>query len=164
MSVQTHRSAEEIGRTEIGPRPLPPLGEQRPPTGLSTEDTTLSNGLRVIVVKQSGVPMVELRLRIPFADTDLTLASLAGASLRKTTLSGLRFREANLTGADLRDCDLTGTDLRGARLLETKLAGADLRGAQVDANGLRQAALSGARVDIDTAIAFAAAHGLQVGE
>ena len=41
---------------------------------------------------------------------------------------------------------------------------ADLRSARVDANGLRQATLEGARVDIDMAIAFAAAHGLLVGD
>ena len=67
MTRATHRSAEEIGRTETGPRPLPPLGEPRvgvPPAGV---DTVLPNGLRVIAVRHGQVPMVEMRLRIPFA-------------------------------------------------------------------------------------------------
>ncbi|MBM7772136.1 putative Zn-dependent peptidase [Actinokineospora baliensis] len=64
------RTAEQIGRTELGPRPLPPLGEQRAATNLSVVDTVLDNGLRVIAVHQPTVPMVELRLRIPFAGTD----------------------------------------------------------------------------------------------
>ncbi|HEX2301397.1 MAG TPA: pitrilysin family protein [Pseudonocardiaceae bacterium] len=64
-----HRSAEEIGRTEAGPRPLPPLG---PPGTLSAPpavDTVLDNGLRVIAVRRPAVPMVELRLNIPFGGT-----------------------------------------------------------------------------------------------
>jgi hypothetical protein len=42
------------------------------------------------------------------------------------------------------------------------LEDADLRGARLDANALVQARLAGARIDVDTAIAFAAAHGLRV--
>ncbi len=64
------RTAEEIGRTALGPRPLPPLGEQRAATNLSALDTVLDNGLRVIAVHQPAVPMVELRLRVPFASDD----------------------------------------------------------------------------------------------
>ncbi|WP_053739291.1 pitrilysin family protein [Nocardia sp. NRRL S-836] len=67
-SAQTHRTAEEIGRTEIGPRPLPELGSQKVAAELSTVDTTLPNGLRVIAVQRATVPMVEVRLRVPFAD------------------------------------------------------------------------------------------------
>jgi predicted Zn-dependent peptidase len=92
VSVSTHRSAEEIGRTERGPRPLPPLGEQRAATGLSTVDTVLSNGLRVIVVQQQAVPMVELRLRIPFAGTDLMHAARAEV-LASTLLTGTARRD-----------------------------------------------------------------------
>jgi predicted Zn-dependent peptidase len=100
VSVQTHRSAEEIGRTELGPRPLPPLGEQRAATGLSTVDTTLSNGLRVIVVKQSAVPLVELRLRIPFAGTDPMHAARAEV-LASTLFSGTARRDRVAIDTDL---------------------------------------------------------------
>jgi predicted Zn-dependent peptidase len=100
VSVQTHRSAEEIGRTGLGPRPLPPLGEQRAATGLSTVDTTLSNGLRVIVVKQSAVPLVELRLRIPFAGSDPMHAARAEV-LASTLLSGTARRDRVAIDTDL---------------------------------------------------------------
>jgi predicted Zn-dependent peptidase len=100
VSVQTHRSAEQIGRTELGPRPLPPLGEQRAATGLSTVDTTLPNGLRVIVVRQSAVPLVELRLRIPFAGTDPMHAARAEV-LASTLLSGTARRDRVAIDTDL---------------------------------------------------------------
>jgi zinc protease len=100
VSVQTHRSAEEIGRTALGPRPLPPLGEQRAATGLSTVDTTLSNGLRVIVVRQSAVPLVELRMRIPFAGTDPMHAARAEV-LASTLFSGTARRDRVAIDTDL---------------------------------------------------------------
>ncbi|MGH3786933.1 MAG: M16 family metallopeptidase [Pseudonocardiaceae bacterium] len=64
-----HRSAEQIGRTELGPRPLPPLGPPRNPHAPSAVDTVLDNGLRVIAVRRPAVPMVELRLEVPFGGT-----------------------------------------------------------------------------------------------
>ena len=65
-----HRSAERIGHTEAGPRPLPPLGSQGAPVELDIADRTLPNGLRVLAVARRTVPTVELRLRIPFAGED----------------------------------------------------------------------------------------------
>lgn len=110
-----------------------------------------------------GSVLVECRLR-PWTlrEVDCTLAGLGHADLRETVLAGLRLREANLVEADLRGSDLSGADLSGARLLGARLDGADLRGAALDADALVQARLTGAWVDIETAIAFAAAHGLQV--
>lgn len=67
-----HRTAEQIGHTERGPRPLPALGEQRAAVEPASVDTVLDNGLRVLVVRQPAVPMVELRLRIPFGSEDPT--------------------------------------------------------------------------------------------
>jgi len=67
-----HRSAEQIGHTEAGPRPLPPLGAQRTVADLDLADRTLASGLRVIAVARRTVPTVELRLRIPFAGADPT--------------------------------------------------------------------------------------------
>ncbi|MET0234246.1 MAG: pitrilysin family protein [Kibdelosporangium sp.] len=100
MSVKTHRSAEEIGRTAAGPRLRPPLGEQRAATGLSTVDTTLSNGLRVIVVRQSAVPLVELRIRIPFAGTDPMHAARAEV-LASTLFTGTARRDRVAIDTDL---------------------------------------------------------------
>jgi len=85
--VTTFRTADEIGRTAAGPRPLPELGEQRSATGLSAVDTVLANGLRVLAVRQPTVPMVELRLRIPFAGTDPRHAARAEV-LAATLLTG----------------------------------------------------------------------------
>lgn len=66
----THRTPEEIGRTVRGPRPLPHLSVQRAPEFPSLVDTILDNGLRVLAVRQATVPMVEVRLQVPFADHD----------------------------------------------------------------------------------------------
>lgn len=98
--TSSFRSAAEIGRTERGPRPLPELGEQRSATGLSSVDTVLDNGLRVIAVHQPTVPMVELRLRIPFAGDDPRHAAVA--EVLAATL---------LTGTDRRDRVAIDTDL-----------------------------------------------------
>ena len=46
---------------------IPPLGEPRPQPPPAVAETTLPNGLRVVVVPRPGVPLVELRLRVPFA-------------------------------------------------------------------------------------------------
>ncbi len=68
MTVMAHRSAEEIGRTAPGPRPLPPLGRDPRRAAARRRGRTLPNGLRVLAAHRPGVPMVELRLRVPFAD------------------------------------------------------------------------------------------------
>src|SRR6266545_2606026 len=101
------RTAEQIGRTELGPRPVPPLGEQRVATDLSSVDTVLPNGLRVIVVHQPAVPMVELRLRIPFAGTDPMHAARAEV-LTATILTGTERRDRVAVDTDLA---LVGADL-----------------------------------------------------
>lgn len=94
------RTAEEIGRTAAGPRPLPPLGTQRAATGLSTVDTKLANGLHVVVVRLPAVPMVELRMRIPFAGTDLMHAARAEV-LAATFLTGTARRDRIAVDTDL---------------------------------------------------------------
>nr|WP_186814213.1 pitrilysin family protein [Pseudonocardia asaccharolytica] len=66
-STRAHRTAEEIGRTARGPRPLPPLGETRSVPLPAVATQTLRSGLRVLAAHRPGVPMVEVRLRVPFA-------------------------------------------------------------------------------------------------
>jgi predicted Zn-dependent peptidase len=48
-------------------RPVPALGKPRPVKLPTVADVTLDTGLRVLAVRRPGVPLVELRLRIPFA-------------------------------------------------------------------------------------------------
>jgi predicted Zn-dependent peptidase len=98
--VTTFRTAAEIGRTELGPRALPDLGEQRSATGLRSVDTVLDNGLRVIAVHSPTVPMAELRLRIPFAGTDRRHAAIAEV-LAATLLTGTERRDRVAMDTDL---------------------------------------------------------------
>ncbi|GAA2546253.1 M16 family metallopeptidase [Pseudonocardia hydrocarbonoxydans] len=114
MTTATHRSAEEIGRTPAGPRPLPELGVTREVPLPDVADTTLPNGLRVLVARRASVPMVELRLRVPFADPAPGSGHPAIAELLSETL-------------------LTGTATRDRVGIDDELAtvGADL-GASVD--------------------------------
>ncbi|MGH3721348.1 MAG: M16 family metallopeptidase [Pseudonocardiaceae bacterium] len=102
-----YRSAEQIGRTELGPRPLPPLGPPRAPSAPSVVDTVLTGGLRVIAVRRPAVPMVELRLEIPFGGTDHThpaRAELLAMTLLRGTPRRDRFavdRALAAVGGDL---------------------------------------------------------------
>jgi zinc protease len=98
--VTTFRTAAEIGRTELGPRPLPDLGEQRSATGIQSVDTVLDNGLRVIAVHQPTVPMAEVRLRIPFAGTDRRHAAIAEV-LAATLLTGTERRDRVAMDTDI---------------------------------------------------------------
>ena len=77
---------------------IPPLGEARAHPVPAAHETTLSTGLHVVVVPRPGVPLVELRLRIPFAAPNAHLAAvhtargsvLAGAVLLGTEAQLLR--------------------------------------------------------------------------
>ncbi|RCW42839.1 putative Zn-dependent peptidase [Halopolyspora algeriensis] len=100
MTRATHRSAEEIGRTELGPRPLPALGEPRSGREPATVDTVLDNGLRVIVARHGAVPMVELRVRIPFAGQDRMHPARAEV-LAETLLTGTQRRNRVQMDTDL---------------------------------------------------------------
>ena len=75
-------------------RAVPPLGKPRQAKLPSVADTVLPNGLRVLAVRRPGVPLVELRLRIPFAgkgDDHVARAQLLG----DTMLSGTDQRTAS---------------------------------------------------------------------
>lgn len=92
MTSTTHRTAEEIGRTETGARLVPALGVQRAAAGLRHVDTVLDNGLRVLAVRKPTVPMVELRLRIPFGGTGPRHPATAEV-LAETILTGTARRD-----------------------------------------------------------------------
>lgn len=110
-----------------------------------------------------GSVFTECRMRpVKLVEVDFTLAVLGGADLRGVDLSDCRLREAGLVEADLRKAVLRGADLTGARLQNAKLDEADLRGARVDPTLWTSTALRGAKVDIEQAMAYAAAHGLDI--
>ncbi|WP_432985846.1 M16 family metallopeptidase [Dactylosporangium sp. CA-233914] len=66
------------------PRTLPVLGPNRPLKVPATVEHKLDNGLTVIALRRSSVPLAEIRLRVPFAEADLARAAL----LTQTVLSG----------------------------------------------------------------------------
>jgi zinc protease len=101
------RTAEEIGRTAAGPRPLPALGATREVPLPDVVDSVLPNGLRVLAAHRPGIPMVELRLRVPFAG-DAPEHSAVAELLAETLLTGTATRdrvtiddELAAVGADL---------------------------------------------------------------
>ena len=65
---------------------IPPLGEPRPQPVPTAVESTLPGGLRLVVVPRPGVPLIELRLRVPFATTTAADAGLHTA--RGSVLSG----------------------------------------------------------------------------
>ncbi|WP_433535587.1 M16 family metallopeptidase [Micromonospora sp. CA-249363] len=67
-----------------GPRTLPPLGPTRKLKVPREAERTLANGLTVIAVRRPAVPLVELRLWVPFGRAHLA----RGAMLSQTMLSG----------------------------------------------------------------------------
>jgi len=50
-----------------GRRAVPALAKPKPLKVPAVTDTVLDNGLRLLVVRRAGVPLVEVRLRVPFA-------------------------------------------------------------------------------------------------
>jgi predicted Zn-dependent peptidase len=100
VTTVSHRTAEQIGHTERGPRPLPELGDQRAAVQPEAVDTVLGNGLRVLAVRQPSVPMVELRLRIPFGGEDASHPAQAEL-LAETLLTGTARRDRVQIDTDL---------------------------------------------------------------
>lgn len=110
-----------------------------------------------------GSVFTECRMRpVTLVEVDFTLTVLGGADLRGVDLSDCRLREASLVQADLRKAVLRRADLSGARIQDARLDEADLRGARIDPTLWTTAAVRGARIDIDQALAYAAAHGLDI--
>jgi predicted Zn-dependent peptidase len=67
---------------------VPALTAPRKPRKLSTAQRTLDSGLRVSVVRKPGVPLAEIRMRIPFLGTGATHPARA-ALLAETLLTGV---------------------------------------------------------------------------
>lgn len=97
------RTAEQIGRTDIGPRPVPDLMKVRAGRVPAAESSTLANGLRVVAVRRPGAPLIEIRLRIPFGGRTRLRAARAevlAASAMLGTAERDRF-EVDMALADL---------------------------------------------------------------
>jgi predicted Zn-dependent peptidase len=70
----------------VSTRPVPELGPTHELILPGTAERTLPNGLTVIAISRPSVPLVELRLRVPFARADLPGTAL----LTQTLFSGTR--------------------------------------------------------------------------
>ena len=94
-----------------GKRPVPPLATPRPARLPSVAERTLDNGLRVLAVRRPGVPLAELRLRIPFAGP-------SGRSGRAFTAQASLLGDTLLSGTEKRDAAQLAADLQalGAQL------------------------------------------------
>lgn len=97
------RSAEQIGRTPLGPRPIPDLTSAvvaRPP---KTAERILDNGLRVVAVRKPGTPLIEVRLRIPFAGSRVSpqVHSARAELMAATLMLGTGSRNRQQVDADL---------------------------------------------------------------
>ncbi|WP_422754702.1 M16 family metallopeptidase [Micromonospora sp. WMMD708] len=78
-------------------RALPPLGPNRRLKLPRQAERRLANGLTVIAVRRPAVPLVELRLWMPFGRTHLA----RGAMLAETVLAGTGTRTATEIAAEL---------------------------------------------------------------
>jgi zinc protease len=94
------RSAEEIGRTAIGPRSVPPMTLATRTRAPSLVRVVLDNGLTVVAVRKPRSPLVEVRLRVPFAGTTKKHPARA-EMLVATMLLGTSSRDREQVDADL---------------------------------------------------------------
>jgi zinc protease len=126
---------------------VPALAKQRLTKLPALTDTVLDNGLRVLAVRRPGVPLVEVRLRIPMA----TPAGAHGpAHVAKTTL----MTDTLLSGTAERDASETAIALQtiGAQLSASADADRLGIGASVLSSGLDE--LLGLVAEILTAASF----------
>lgn len=79
---------------------IPELSSLRPTKLPNVAERTLDNGLRVLAVRRPGVPLIELRLRIPFAD-QAGQHSARAQLLADTLLAGTSRRSAEQLAGDL---------------------------------------------------------------
>ena len=99
-------------------RTIPALAKAKPVRLPTVSDTTLDNGLRVLAVRRPGVPLAEVRLRIPFAaPAKGTAAHVARAHLLADTfLSGTADRDASQVAVAIQSLGATlGVDVDADR-------------------------------------------------
>ncbi len=115
-AASTGRASTSRARRDQPKLPVPALTEPRPPKALRSEQTVLDSGLTVVAVRKPGVPLVEMRLRVPF------LSAKAAHPAQATVLG-----ETLLTGAGSLD--------RAGLAAAVQALGADVH-ASVDADRL----------------------------
>jgi zinc protease len=86
-------------------RPVPPLAKAKAFKVPAVTETALDNGLRVLVVRRTGVPLVELRLRVPFA-------APAGKRGRAHAAQSALLSDTMLLGTGRRDAATLARDLQ----------------------------------------------------
>ncbi len=94
------RSAEDIGRTAVGPRLVPAMTLTTRTRAPSVTRIELDSGLTVVAVRKPRSPLVEVRLRVPFAGTT-PLHSARAEMLVATMLLGTGSRDREQVDADL---------------------------------------------------------------
>lgn len=94
------RTAEQIGRTDAGPRQVPPMTLTTRTRAPSVSRVVLDSGLTVVAVRKPRSPLVEVRLRVPFAGTT-QLHSARAEMLVATMLLGTGSRDREQVDADL---------------------------------------------------------------
>lgn len=97
------RLAEEIARTEIGPRPLPALEATRARPAPRSAQIVTDGGLAITAVRAASTPMVEVRLRIPFAGPTARAGAHAACAelLAESILLGTANRDRERIDAEL---------------------------------------------------------------
>jgi zinc protease len=116
-------------RTDGRPSGVPPLGPVPRPKQPPSAERTLDSGLRVVAVRRPGVPLVEVRLRVPFGGTARTLPARS-LLLGETMLAGTeRHSQVELAaalqaiGGDLQVSVDADRLLVGGAVLRTGLTG-----------------------------------------
>ena len=94
------RSAEDIGRTAAGARQIPPMTLGTRTRAPSLTRAELDSGLTVVAVRKPRSPLVEVRLRVPFAGTTPKHSARA-EMLVATMLLGTGSRDREQVDADL---------------------------------------------------------------
>ena len=86
-------------------RPVPPLAKPRTVKLPTVAERTLDNGLRVLAVRRPGVPLAELRLRVPFAGP-------SGRGGRAHTAQAQLLGDTLLSGTDRRSAAQLAADVQ----------------------------------------------------
>ena len=86
-------------------RPIPQLGKARIVKLPSVAETILDNGLRVLAVRRPGVPLAEVRLRVPFAGP-------SGRGGRAHTAQAQLLGDTLLSGTDRRSAAQLAADVQ----------------------------------------------------